>query len=296
MTFAENVSRTFGAAGRAWLAALPELTADLAGDWGLELGEPYRLTYHWVAPARTADGTPAVLKLGVPGEPHLADEATALEIFAGRGAVHVLRRDPLRGAILLSRADPGVTLRSLVREDDPSATRILTRVMGRLHRPAPPGVALPHLTSRLADFDGHLARHPGDEPLSRDLVVKARRVWGELCDSAPADVVLHGDLHHENVLRHGDEWLAIDPHGVIGDPLAEIGPALYNPLDGPEPVLSFVDARLDAFATLLDQPVARVTAWGFAQAVLSEVWDAQAGPHRPGTAWQVACALTARVR
>ena len=31
--------------------------------------------------------------------------------------------------------------------------------------------------------------------------------------------MLHGDLHHDNVLTADREpWLAIDPHGVLGDP------------------------------------------------------------------------------
>lgn len=29
---------------------------------------------------------------------------------------------------------------------------------------------------------------------------------------------LHGDLHHENILRHGDAWKVIDPKGLEGDP------------------------------------------------------------------------------
>lgn len=38
-------------------------------------------------------------------------------------------------------------------------------------------------------------------------------VFAELCDSMGEEVVLHGDLHHENILRSGDGWVAVDPKG-----------------------------------------------------------------------------------
>ena len=168
--------------------------------------------------------------------------------------------------------------------------------MRRLHRPAPAGLALEQLDSRVASFDAHLARFPGDEPFPRHLAERARGLWVELCASAEQRVVLHGDLHHENVLAAGREaWLAIDPHGVIGDPGYEIGAVLYNPFDGDEPVLKLLPVRVEQFADGLGLPVERVVAWGFAQAVLSEVWDAQAGGTQPGQALQVALTLLPRL-
>ena len=43
-------------------------------------------------------------------------------------------------------------------------------------------------------------------------------------------MVLHGDLHHDNVLRHGDGWVVIDPHGYVGDAAVEPATMLYNPI------------------------------------------------------------------
>jgi streptomycin 6-kinase len=44
-------------------------------------------------------------------------------------------------------------------------------------------------------------------------------------------VLLHGDLHHDNILHDGNAWVAIDPKGLIGDPAYEIAPLLCNPID-----------------------------------------------------------------
>jgi streptomycin 6-kinase len=189
-----------------------------------------------------------------------------------------------------------VTLRTLVREHDRQATAILVDMMRRLHRPAPGGLALEELSSRVAAFDAHLARYPGDDPIPRALVERARELWAELCVSASRRVVLHGDLHHENVLAASREpWLAIDPHGVLGDPGYEVGAVLYNPFGGDEPVLELLPARVEQFADGLGMAVDRVVAWGFVQAVLSEVWGAAGGDGEPGQALRVALALLPRL-
>jgi streptomycin 6-kinase len=295
-TFTRNVTGNWGEDGRRWLAGLPVLVEDVAREWGLTVGAPYPLSFNYVAPARRADGSAAVLKLGLPSAGHVAVEADTLGFFGGRGAVEVLERDDDRGALLLERAEPGVTLRTLVRDHDEQATAVLVDMMRRLHRPAPEGLALEELSGRVASFDAHLARFAGDEPFPRHLAERARELLAGLSASAPARVVLHGDLHHENVLAAGREpWLAIDPHGLVGDPGYEVGAVLYNPFDGDEPVLELVPARVEQFADGLGMAVDRVVAWGFVQAVLAEVWHAEAGGTQPGQALRVALTLLPRL-
>ncbi|MEV0897804.1 aminoglycoside phosphotransferase family protein [Actinoplanes sp. NPDC049802] len=244
-------------------------------DWDLRPDGTLPLSMNWVIRVRRADGTGAVLKMGVPESDHLGDEVAALECFAGHGAIAVLAHDEARGALLLEEARPGTPARALVPARDEVATAALIGVIKRLHRPAPPTVPLPELADRRASFDGYLRRFPGDDPLPRHLVERAGSLLTELCASATERVVLHGDLHHDNVLAAEREpWLAIDPHGVVGDPGYEIGAMLYNPdpLDPDDTVLDLVPARLEQLADGLGMPPERVVAWGFVQAVLSEVW------------------------
>jgi streptomycin 6-kinase len=116
--------------------------------------------------------------------------------------------------------------------------------------------------------------------VARRWVQHAAGLFGELCASSPGKVVLHGDLHHDNVLQATREpWLAIDPHGVVGDPGYETGALLYNPW--PErreaELLAVVPARIEQLAAGLTMPLERVVAWGFVKAVLSAVWTCQSG-------------------
>ena len=67
-------------------------------------------------------------------------------------------------------------------------------------------------------------------PLPPRLVTEAQRLYVDLLASSAPAVLLHGDLHHGNILRHGEDWVAIDPKGVIGEPAYECGPLLFNPL------------------------------------------------------------------
>ncbi|WP_433226509.1 aminoglycoside phosphotransferase family protein [Actinomadura formosensis] len=279
-TLARHAIETWGADGRRWLDALPATLDAVARDWGLRLGRPFDLSCHWVAEATPEDGGAAVLKLGPPGADHLAAEAAALAAYDGHGAVRLLAHDPARGAFLLERAVPGTPASALVPDRDEEATAAAVSVMRRLHRTPPPDCPLPRLETEGASLKDHLRRHPGDGPLPRHLVERAARLFDELCADPSGTVVLHGDLHHDNILRATREpWLGIDPHGYVGDPGYEAGALLYNPdpEDRDDALLRLVPARVEQLADGLGLPPERVVAWGFVKAVLAEVWTLEDG-------------------
>ena len=94
-----------------------------------------------------------------------------------------------------------------------------------------------------------------------------------------------------------EPWLAIDPHGLVGDPGYETGALLYNP--DPErrdsALLALVPARIEQLADGLGLPTERVVAWGFVKAVLSEVWTAQGSGTLGSRALDVARQLLPRL-
>jgi streptomycin 6-kinase len=276
--FVRNVRGSGGPAGARWLAELPAVLARYARRWELTLGEPFPLTYHYVVAATRADGTPAVLKLGVPGNPEFGWQAEALRLVDGDGMCRLLAADVAGGAILLERVAPGRRAMPEGAGADEAATGVLLDVMRRLHRPVPPGCTLPTVADRGQAFAALRERHGGTSgPLPAAVVDRAERSYAELAATpAGPPVLLHGDLHHENVLssdRAG--WLAIDPHGLLGEPAVEVGPLLLNPwadvLRWPDPG-RVLDRRVDQLAEGLAVGADRVRQWGFAFAVLSAVW------------------------
>ena len=210
------------------LVPLARIARDVAAEWGVELGEPFALAhYSYVAPA----GLKAVLKVTPPEDDESDEEADALALWAGEGAVRLLRVDRRRRALLLERARPGVDLAGLPEE---KATPIAVEVGLRLWRPA----AAPFRW--IGDWVPRwLEAEPGPlTPLARDLYASL-----EVGNST----LVHGDFHHHNLLARGEGWAAIDPKPMRGEPEYDIGSFLWNPL--PCRVrLEHLETRLAAFA------------------------------------------------
>jgi streptomycin 6-kinase len=294
-TFRRNVVTVWGDEGARWLTMLPARIDAVARRWDLTVGVPYPLSFNWVAPARRAGGEPVVLKLGVPGAPHLRAEPAALRAFDGDGAARLLAHDEELGALLLERVEPGVTLQRLQQHDDEAATAVFIEVARRLHRPvADAGTALEPVEAHAHDLTAHLARRPGD-----DLVGQALGLHRELCAGTTARVVLHGDLHHGNILTGTRApWLAIDPHGRTGDPAAEAGAFLYNPDPWvrDDELTRLVPGRIAQIADGLALPEDRVLAWGFVLCVLSWVWHVEDGGDYRGRELDIARLLRPKLR
>jgi streptomycin 6-kinase len=166
----------------------------------------------------------------------------------------------------------------LVPDRDSEATSAAAGVMRCLHAaPLPQG--MPEALAQAEAFDGYIAAHGDLGPLPVDFVTRAGGLMRELCASATERVVLHGDLHHDNILRATREpWLAIDPHGILGDPGYEVGALLFNPdpANRDQVLTALVPARVEQLADELAMPIDRVVAWGFVKAVMSDVWTAEA--------------------
>lgn len=295
--FLANVRAVHGDAGARWLLDIPRLLGEIEQSWDLRIDAPYELSYNYVARAVRTSVETCVIKLRVPHSADLAREASALAGLAGRGAVRLLAYDQPRGALLLERADPGLELAELGPERDVEATAILCSVMHRLWCEPPVDHALPSLTeygSAFADYDRRYGR---SGPLPQPLVDRANELLHELSATAQRTVLLHGDLHHHNVLQAAREpWLAIDPHGVVGDPGFDIGPMLYNPVTfDARQLLRLLPRRLEQLADLTGLEGDRVVAWGFVMAVLSEVWSSEDHDEIDGRPLAVARALFAQI-
>ena len=280
--FARHIVEVWGDEGAAWLRQLPDLVAEYADRWALTVAPPFdNLSYNYVAPAARADGTACVLKLGVPRQ-ELVTEIEALRLFGGRGAVELLEADAERGVLLLERLTPGTPLSRLA--DDDQATAVAAEVMRGLWRRPPPAHPFPHVADWLRGFGRLRQRFDGGTgPLDARLVGQAEALAADLLASTETETVLHGDLHHANILRAARQpWLAIDPKGVIGDPVYEVGALLRNPspqLDRhPDPV-RLTRRRVDLLAERLGFDRRRIVGWGLAQAVLSAWWSIEDEGH-----------------
>lgn len=277
--FQQTILDLYTEEGRAWLTNLPHLLADCTTRWGLVLDEPWpQLSYNLVILGRMGEQA-IMLKLGVPS-PALVREQAALVAYNGRASARLLAAEPAWGALLLERLEPGTPLSQLARlspADDDCATRHAAELMRALWRPLPP---TPHPFRPVREWAGGLAKlRPtfggGTGPFAAVLVDTAERLFAELLAGEGEPVLLHGDLHHDNILQSGAGWQAIDPQGMWGEPAYEVGALLRNPLGVHKwPNLpQRMARRLAILADELAIPRERLWGWGMAQAVLSAWWD-----------------------
>jgi streptomycin 6-kinase len=276
--FVRRINALHGEAGRLWLEGLPALIEHCARRWELNVGPPFvPLTYNYAAPAAGPRGERFVLKLGVPTF-GLLQEIGALLAFDGCGAARLFDSDAARGALLLERLEPGTPLTALCEEDDGAATAAAANVMRRLNLA---GRHHPRGSPTAADWGRGFERcrahfGGGTGPFPKKLFEEAESLYAELLKTSAPPALLHGDLHHGNILAAARApWLAIDPQGVVAEPAYEVGALLRNPLPQllrwPDPV-RITERRIAQLSDELGFERARVRGWGLAQAVLSEWW------------------------
>lgn len=270
--FGQTIREVHGEQGALWLQQLPALLTEYAQRWALQLGSPFALSYNYVLSARRADGSAVVVKAGYPAA-ELRCEIAALRLYNGDNMVQLLDADSERGVMLLEQLQPGEMLATLT--DDEEATLIGATMMRKLWRPAPINHPFPTVAKWAEGLQRHRARFAGGVgPLPKLLFEAAEANFRDLLAANEPAMLLHGDLHHYNILRaQRQPWLAIDPKGVVGDPAYEVGAFLYNPDLAQRPNLDrLLQRRMDLLAEQLAFDRERIRGWGVAQAVLSACW------------------------
>ena len=201
--------------GRAWLERLPRLLDECVEQWSLRIGEPFPSAWLSLAlPAQLADGGDAVLKICFPHH-ESEHEAEALAHWEGNGAVRLLAHDRTRHALLVERCRPGTPLSEL--EAD-AAIAVFVDLLPRLWVPAgEPFLALAdEAASWASDLPATWER--AGRPFERALLDAAIGALRELAPTQRERVLLHQDLHADNVLRAEREpWLVIDPKPLAGE-------------------------------------------------------------------------------
>lgn len=207
------------------------------------------------------DALPAFLK--VTNEPEELDGARALEKWDGNGAVRVLAHSG--AAMVFERA--GNTVNSAV-TDDAVATQVLCSTADRLHAASPENLeAFPGLRSWFSSLFA-------DTTPRFDQV---REIAAELLDRPARQVLLHGDLHHENVLEapDGRGWLAIDPKGLVGERIFDYCNIFTN--WAPKQAIEHFDARLHLVGDAAGIERHDLLRWIAAWSALSGIWHLEDG-------------------
>jgi streptomycin 6-kinase len=269
-----NITTAFGENGRRFLDELPKLLVEASRRWDLALGDPLLLSYNYVCAATRRDGTPAVLKVGVPNV-ELTSEINALKEYDGHGACVLYGSDPDAGMLLLERLVPGTMLAAL--QDDDRATEIAADLLVAIQRPRPGGTGFLSLRGWFDELRKLRPRFGGGTgPFSERSVATVEALLPDLFAEAEPDKLLHGDFHHFNILRSGRGWIVIDPKGVVGPPEYEVGPLLTNPwgeIPDMQAALDRTRRRIGILSERTGFNPQRMQAWALCHSLLSAWWD-----------------------
>jgi streptomycin 6-kinase len=221
-----------------------------------------------------------------------AEEARGNDLMAwwgGDGAAPVLARDG--DAILLERATGNLSLVEFARTGrDEEATRIICATIAKLHRPRrdPPAALFP-LDRWFADLAPAAAAHGG----VLSLCAQAAR---NLIAAAGDVTVLHGDIHHGNILHFDSRgWLAIDPKALVGERGFDYANLFCNPDRATATDSERFARRLEVVTEAAPIERQRLLQWILAWAGLSASWllhDGASPETQLGVAKLAAAALT----
>ena len=133
-------------------------------------------------------------------------EAAALELWDGNGAVRLFAHDPEQHALLLERCVPGKPLAAAGQEQ---ALDVLVALLPRLWKPA---------AAPFRPLAEEAAWEQAGKQFDRHLLENALDALSQLAPTQGEQVLLHQDLHGENVLAATREpWLVIDPKPLVGE-------------------------------------------------------------------------------
>lgn len=270
-TFIQNILDVYGNNGQVWLDGLPQKLRHVEDLWAIKLGEPMpNLTYSYVALAQTNNRL-AVLKLA-PKSERLNREICWYQAQK-TGCARLISSDKEHGALLLEYLQPGVSLKQKVIDgQDDEATEIIAQVIVELN---PAKVSdkspFPHVSELLKDLELLKGKIP-------------ERLFSYSCElfrrllEVKEDVLVHGDLHHDNILSHGKGYKAIDPHGYVGPQAFEVGAFMRNPYDCfPEyrSLEETISLRLNILYNLLPFSREEIKGWALAYTLIAASWSVQ---------------------
>jgi streptomycin 6-kinase len=279
----------FGDHGQRWVDEYPHLISTCAKRWKLTLlgiasaGLPINVIHY----AKTDLGQSVVLKVGVP-HPEQKTELIALRHYAGRHAVRVIDWDGESGAVLMERISPGTQLRRY--EDLSMRSKIKIKLISELPIPLKFTDGLPTIAEWLnhAFHKFRESNRPSEEFLS--FIVAAETAFAKIKTRYPEAYLLHGDLHHENILRdHKLGWVAIDPKGVVGPKIMECGRFLQNFIEDEVPgaqtlsdamdeqIVSVLEQRYAVFNEVTGFEIKDLATVTFIDQVLSSCWSINLG-------------------
>jgi len=218
--------------------------------------------------------TLTILKMLTPlGKSCEANSVKALQCFNGNGVVKILAFD--ENALLLEYID-GVKLSTLVDEGkDVDAAHIICDVIDKLHVHDLQPIEIHNLKRHFQSLFLRAKNENNDS-----IFYKTAKVAEKLISTEKDKKLLHGDIHHTNILKSSSRgWLSIDPQSIFGERIYDVANAFFNPDNRP----AFVESRdrikslVNIFSERLKTHRRRILEFAYVHGGLSSSWQLDDG-------------------
>lgn len=267
----QNMRNVYGERGNHWIRHLPIIVDELRHVWKLKNIQPVsNMSFHFVAKTENETNQPLVLKIGL-DQQVIENELHALEFFNGYAAVKVINHHKKHNALLLEQAVPGESLKTIYPTQCHYVFDEYAKTVKRLHTKK---IQEPHNFIHVREWLTTLDKVTSND-LPKHLLDKAKELKNDLLATSQHEILLHGDLHHDNILKQGTQWIIIDPKGIIGELEFEIAAFDFiHPSELSNPNLQDVfKDRIKLLSNKMNLDFNRVQHWVFVRLILSAAWS-----------------------
>lgn len=269
-SFVQKIKGAFGEEGIQWLSHLHQIIEVYEKKWELTILRPVdNLSYNYVLNVKQINGCPAILKIGVPNI-DFSNEINTLASYDGNGSVKLLRYEKKDGIMLLEKIIPGNMLFDLSEEE---AIEQYATVWSKLPRKVNLSLTTPNISKWFSAFDRYVeSDYDFVEYPPKKFVLEAKLHSLDFMNPSN-EFLLHGDLHHENILYSEEKgWTVIDPKGVVGHLYLDFASFMVNHLPKNKDVKQVLNNRINRLSNLLHLDKQKLVEASFVMATLSMCW------------------------
>ena len=240
-----KIKKMFGEVGVNWLKTVPDKIEIYIEKFDLKnINIIKDLTYNVLLFAENDIFGQVVLKLEIPFKELTMRESRALVLNKGNGACKCFYSNIDDGILLLERLQPGFSLNSISNLED--RMKIFFDVSNKFNIKCNDGI-LPSYRSIL-NRTIEISQRDNRFNNIKKYIYLSDKLYREIENEKLEKYLLHSDLHGNNILKSGNDWKAIDPHGFIGEKIIDSAIYIQNELEKYNFNLTQIDEILSLFS------------------------------------------------
>lgn len=181
------------------------------------------------------------------------------------------------GCLLEEQVNPGTTLRNETSLDN--RINAYYQVCSLLHHSTVDNKQFPLYSDWLFNAYEYVTKNV-DNQIFYEHAKMAYQICFEMYSLYPDLMFLHGDLHHDNILLRGiDTYVLIDPKGVIGPEILELGRFILNEIDmvHTDMAESHIADVISNVGTIFKYPLSDVAKVFYMETILANIWNMEDG-------------------